>query len=58
MKRIKLKKWVQVLLIIVVFVSVIILAGECEDDLTFYVSKIIGLIAFIGASELLYSYGG
>lgn len=58
MKKIKLKKWVQVLLMIVVLVSVIILAGECDDDFTFYVSKLIALIVFIGASDLLYCYGG
>lgn len=58
MRKLKLKRWVQVLLIIVGFISIILLAGDCENDSVFYMSKIIGLILFYSASNLLYKYGG
>lgn len=57
-KRIILKKWVKVLLTIVMLFSIMILAGECENDTIFYLSKLIGIIVFILTSKLLLKYGG
>ena len=58
MKKVKLRRWLKILLIFIVFISIILLAGDCEDNTVFYTSKIIGLLLFISASDLLYCYGG
>lgn len=58
MKKVIIKKWVKVLLIILMFISVILLAGDCESDKLFYLTKIISLIIFIITSNLLLKYGG
>lgn len=53
----KLKKWVSDLLIIIAFVSVMVISGECEKDLLFFIKGIVGITIFCGCSLLLMKYG-
>ena len=36
----KFKKWVNDLLIIIAFISVMVISGECEKDLLFFIKGI------------------
>ena len=57
MKKLKFKKWVCDLLIIICFISVMVISGECEKDLLFFVKGIVGIIVFSSCSLLLMKYG-
>lgn len=57
MKR-KLKPWVVNLLIIVNFISVCLMFGECESDILFFIKTIICLFIFMFNSYTLYRLGG
>lgn len=53
----RLKKWASDLLIIISFISVMIISGECEKDLLFILKGIIGTIIFCLCNMLLIRYG-
>ena len=53
----KFKRWVSDLLIIIAFISVMVISGECEKDLLFFVKGIAGITIFSGCSLLLMKYG-
>lgn len=53
----KFKKWVNDLLIIIAFISVMVISGECEKDLLFFIKGIVGTTIFCGCSLLLIKYG-
>ena len=57
MKR-KLRPWVVHLLIIINFLSVCVLSGECESDKLFIIKTIVCLIIFMFNSYTLYKLGG
>lgn len=57
MKKLKLKKWVNNLLIAIAFISVMVISGECEKDLMFLIKSIIGTLIFSSCSFLLIKYG-
>ena len=57
MKR-KLKPWVVNLLIIINFISVCWLFGECESDRLFIIKSIVCLSIFLFNSYTLYKLGG
>lgn len=56
MKRIKLKRWVQNLLIIINLLSIMIFASDSNSTTMFITTKILSLIIFIINSYLLYKY--
>ena len=47
MKRLRLRKWVKVVLTIIAFISLIIASCECDDTKLFIIKSIISLITFI-----------
>lgn len=57
MKNLKLKKWVSNSLVIIAFISVMVISGECEKDLMFLIKSIIGTLIFSSCSFLLIKYG-
>jgi len=57
MKKLKFRKWVSNLLVIIAFISVMVISGECEKDLLFFVKGILGIVVFSGCSLLLMKYG-
>lgn len=57
MKNLKLKKWVSNSLVIIAFISVMLISGECEKDLMFLIKSIIGTLIFSSCSFLLIKYG-
>lgn len=57
MKR-KLRPWVVNLLIIFNFISVCLLAGDCESDRLFIIKTIACLSVFMFNSYTLYKLGG
>lgn len=57
MKR-KLKPWVVNLLIIINFISVCLLFGECESDRLFIIKSMVCLSIFLFNSYTLYKLGG
>ena len=57
MKKRVLKKWVENLLIIILILSILILAGECNNNIIFVGSKFIALIFGIISGNILYKYG-
>ena len=54
MKKRYLKKWVEVVLIIEILISIMILGAE--SDKYFIISKIIALVILIINSKILYKY--
>lgn len=57
MKR-RLRSWVVNLLIIINFLSVCILCGECDSDRLFIIKTIVCLSIFLFNSYTLYKLGG
>lgn len=57
MKR-KLRPWVVHLLILVNFISVCLLFGECDSDRLFIIKTIVCLAIFLFNSYTLYKLGG
>ena len=58
MKKRKLRPWVVNLLIIVNFMSVCLLSGDCESDRLFIIKTIACLSVFLFTSYTLYKLGG
>lgn len=54
----KLKPWVVNLLIIINFIMVCLICGECDNFVLFVIKMIACLIIFIFNSYMLYFYGG
>ena len=56
MKKIYLKKWVEVAIIFIQAILFMTLAGECDDLKIFIVSKIIALVIFFVNHLILVKY--
>ena len=56
MKRIVLKKWVEVVIIFIQVISFMILGSESDDLKVFIISKLIALIIFGINSIILFKY--
>lgn len=56
MKRIVLKKWVEVVLIFIQVILFMILGSESDDLKVFVISKLIALIIFVMNSMILFKY--
>lgn len=56
MKRIYLKSWVVYFLMGINFISLLFMAGECEDLKTFVISHLIAMIIFVLNSYVLVKY--
>lgn len=56
MKKIYLKKWVEVVIIFIQAILFMILGSDCNDLKIFIVSKIIVLIIFVINSKILFKY--
>ena len=57
MKKFRLRKWVEYLLVVVAFLSFCIMGSECDDMMIFVISHIIATIIFVTSSSILISYG-
>ena len=57
MKKLRFKRWVNDLLIIIAFISVMVISGECEKDLLFFIKGIVGITIFSLCSLGLIKYG-
>lgn len=53
----KLRKWVQALLMIIGAVAIMVLMSDCESTMLFIVSHIIGAIVLLGVAMILLEYG-
>lgn len=56
MKKIYLKKWVEVVIIFIQVILFMILGSECEDLKVFIISKLVALTLFIINSMILFKY--
>lgn len=56
MKRIVLKKWVEVVIIFIQVLLIMIMASESDDLKVFVISKLIALIIFVINSLILFKY--
>lgn len=54
MKKRYLKKWVEVVLAIVLLISLMVLGGESETQ--FFTSKIIAMVTFLSSGYILLKY--
>ncbi len=57
MKRLVFKKWVNWLIVAIMFLAVMTLAGECESTTTFIISKSVALLIVYLTGILLAKYG-
>jgi len=57
MKKYRLRKWVEYLLILIAFFSFCIMGSECDDMLIFDISHIIALTIFAISMGILNEYG-
>ena len=53
----KFKKWVENLLLLITIIAVFFLAAECENTITFVISKLICLSIILINYNLLKKYG-
>lgn len=58
MKKIRLRKWVRVVLLMVFWLSLFILVCDHEDNLILFIKNIICLVIGGVSGILLMSYGG
>jgi len=56
MKKYKLRKWVEVVLILIGIVAFVVMASDCEDMMTFIISHFIASGIFILDCCLLEEY--
>ena len=56
MKRLVLKQWVVQVLALIIGISVMIMASDCESITTFVISHIGALVVFIGCGLVLKKY--
>lgn len=57
MKKLVFRKWINTILLIVLFVSVLFMASDCEDTKLFIIVHIIATTTFITSAVLLTKYG-
>ncbi len=55
--KIRLRKWVKVVLTLILIFSLIILAGECDTLSVMLIKTAICLVTFSLSAYLLYKYG-
>ncbi len=53
----KLRKWVQYVIIFIMMIALFVLGGECDDTLVFIASKVIALAIMISGAIVLEKYG-
>lgn len=53
----KLRKWVEILLLIISFTMMLVLASDCENIIILIVSKIIAIAVMIINAYLIEKYG-
>lgn len=53
MKRLVLKQWVVQVLALIIGISVVIMASDCENTMTFVISHIVASGVFIGCWLIL-----
>ena len=56
MKKIKLKSWVENVLVVILFISFITMACDSNNLIIFITSHLISLVSFIASAYLLYKY--
>ena len=52
----KLRKWVKSVLYLLIFISFLICASDCEDTFIFFVSHVISAIIFCLSATILIRY--
>lgn len=57
MKKVYLKKWVEVVLVLLLIGAMLILGGECSNFTIFMVSKVIAIIIIFWIIYILVKYG-
>lgn len=57
MKRLVFKKWVNWLFVGVMLLAVMSLVGECENTMTFIISKGVALVVVYVTGKLLVKFG-
>lgn len=53
----KLKKWVENLLIMIIFIAILVIASDCKSTLIFVLSKLVALVVIVTNAMLLEKYG-
>jgi len=56
MKKFRLRKWVEYLLVVVAFLSLCVMGSECDDMMIFIVSHLIATLIFVVSSSILIKY--
>lgn len=57
MKKFRLRKWVEYLLVVVAFLSFCVMGSECDDTMIFIVSHLIATITFGISLTIISEYG-
>ena len=57
MKRLVLKKWVLQIIYLICFISVLVMASDCNNIKAFIISHVIAVLVLFGCSRLLKKYG-
>jgi len=57
MKKMRLKKWVEVVLGIIAFMAFCVMCSECDDMTIFVISKIMAVIVFGTSLGIINEYG-
>lgn len=57
MKKVYLKKWVEVVLVLLLIGAMLVLGGECNNFTVFVASKVIAIIIIFWIIYILIKYG-
>lgn len=57
MKKVYLKKWVEVVLVLLLIGAMLVLGGECSNFTVFVASKVIAIIIIFWIIYILIKYG-
>lgn len=57
MKKITIKRWLEVLIYIVITISLFVMGSECNDIKIFIISHLIALVVFIICVIIIALYG-
>lgn len=57
MKRLIFKKWVLEVLYLICFISVLVMASDCDNMKAFIISHIVSVSVLVGCGMLLRKYG-
>lgn len=56
-KKIVMKKWVEVVLLIIAFICMLICMSECDNTLTFFINHLLGGVILFIIGMLFVYYG-